>query len=82
MKGGLEAVKRFLEAVTIPIVAPSLGGLESLVTLPATTSHAGMKPEEMRSLGITDSLVRVSVGIEASEDLNADFDQALRKAAA
>ena len=53
------------------------GGVETLVTLPATTSHLGMSPADREALGITDSLVRVSVGIESIDDLLADFDQAL-----
>lgn len=77
LDGGVEAAERFMNRVTIPIVAPSLGGIESLVTRPATTSHLGMEPEERRRVGIGDALIRVSVGIEAEEDLIADFKQAL-----
>ena len=77
LEGGLEAAKRFLAKVVLPLVAPSLGGPETLVTLPATTSHSGMDPVERRALGISDGLVRVSVGIEDVEDLIEDFDQAL-----
>ncbi|MBW2538842.1 MAG: PLP-dependent transferase [Deltaproteobacteria bacterium] len=62
----------------MPVVAPSLGGVETLITRPATTSHSGMPPDERRALGISDSLIRVSVGIEATEDLIEDFDQALK----
>ena len=68
---------RFLERLQIPLRAPSLGGVESLVTRPASTSHAGLSPEERRSLGIGDSLIRVSVGIETTGDLLEDFDHAL-----
>lgn len=77
MTGGLDAAERFIQATTLPVVAPSLGGVETLVTRPATTSHAGMTPEDRRRLGITDGLVRVSVGIEAAEDLLEDVDRAL-----
>jgi cystathionine beta-lyase/cystathionine gamma-synthase len=77
LRGGLAAAERFIEATTLPIVAPSLGGVETLVTRPATTSHSGMAPEDRRRLGITDSLIRVSVGIEATEDLIEDFQLAL-----
>jgi len=77
LKGGLEAAKQFMERVELPIAAPSLGGIETLVTRPATTSHSGMSPEERKAVGITDSLVRLSVGIEDVGDLIADFDQAL-----
>jgi cystathionine beta-lyase/cystathionine gamma-synthase len=77
LKGGLTAAERFMQRVTIPIVAPSLGGVETLVTRPATTSHAGMSPAERQAAGITDSLIRLSVGIEDTQDLIDDFDQAL-----
>ncbi len=76
--GGVAAADRFIAACTLPISAPSLGGVESLITRPATTSHAGMAPEERRRLGISDSLIRLSVGLEATEDLIEDFEQALR----
>lgn len=79
LRGGLEAATRFLANVHLPIEAPSLGGIESLVTRPATTSHSGMSPEDRRRLGITDSLIRVSVGIEDTEELIEDFAQALKK---
>jgi len=75
--GGVAAADRFIDACTLPISAPSLGGVESLITRPATTSHAGMAPEERRRLGISDSLIRLSVGLEAAEDLIEDFEQAL-----
>jgi cystathionine beta-lyase/cystathionine gamma-synthase len=80
LKGGLDATRRFVKALTIPLIAPSLGACETLVTLPATTSHLGMPAEERRALGITDSLVRVSVGLESTEDLLGDFGRALEKA--
>jgi cystathionine beta-lyase/cystathionine gamma-synthase len=79
-RGGVAAAARFMNAVTIPTVAPSLGGPETLVTRPALTSHSGMTREARLALGITDSLIRVSVGIEAGEDLVEDFGQALAKA--
>jgi cystathionine beta-lyase/cystathionine gamma-synthase len=78
LEDGLDAARRFLAKVVLPLVAPSLGGPETLVTLPATTSHSGMDPAERRALGISDGLVRVSVGIEDVEDIVEDFDQALR----
>ena len=77
LKGGLEAAERLINNVTLPICAPSLGGVESLITRPATTSHSGMSPKERGALGISDSLIRLSVGIEAKDDLIADLDQAL-----
>ena len=75
--GGVAAAERFMERCRLPVIAPSLGGVESLITRPATTSHAGMAPDERRKLGIADELIRLSVGLEAPEDLIADFDQAL-----
>lgn len=77
LSGGREAAERFLDRVRIPFSAPSLGGVESLVTIPATTSHSGVSPEDRLAMGISDSLVRVSVGLEDVNDLMADFDQAL-----
>ncbi len=77
LKDGLSAAQRFMDRVTIPIIAPSLGGVETLLTRPATTSHAGMSPEARQSLGITDGLIRVSVGIESTDEIIADFEQAL-----
>lgn len=79
IKGGLEAAQRFIDNTTLPIIAPSLGGVETLMTRPATTSHSGMSPEDRQRLGISDSLIRVSVGIEATEDIIEDFEQALNK---
>ncbi len=78
LKGGVEAAKRFIQNTTLPIVAPSLGGIESLITRPVTTSHSGLSKEDLDKLGISDSLIRVSVGIEATEDLIEDFKQALK----
>ena len=77
LHGGAATAQRLLDALTIPTVAPSLGGVESLVTLPAQTSHAGMSAEERDRVGVTDDLVRISCGIEGTEDLLADFAQAL-----
>jgi len=77
LAGGSAVAKRFQEAVTIPIVAPSLGGVETLITLPAATSHAGLTAEERLEVGVADGLIRISVGIEGTEDLVADFGAAL-----
>ena len=63
--------------VRIPAIAPSLGGVHTLLTRPATTSHAGLSREDRLRLGISDGLLRLSVGIEATEDLLEDFGQAL-----
>ena len=79
LAGGVEAAEEFLAALTVPAVAPSLGGVETLITRPAVTSHAGMSPEDREAAGITDDLIRLSVGIEDIEDLLADFANALDK---
>jgi cystathionine beta-lyase/cystathionine gamma-synthase len=76
-KGGADAAARLLERVRLPFVAPSLGGVETLATRPVTTSHAGMSPEDRARYGITDDLIRVSVGIEDARDLVDDFARAL-----
>jgi len=67
----------FIKKTTLPIVAPSLGGVETLITRPTITSHAGMSAEDRKRLGISDKLIRLSVGIEATDDLIADLEQAL-----
>lgn len=77
LKGGPPAVDRFLDRVTLAAVAPSLGGVESLVTLPAATSHAALSPEERRRAGISETLIRLSVGIEGTRDLIEDLANAL-----
>jgi len=77
LKGGLAAAERFMQRVTIPIIAPSLGGAETLISRPAVTSHAGMSPEERQAAGISEGLIRLSVGIEDTTDLIADFKNAL-----
>jgi len=78
LKGGLEAAERFTQNMTLPIIAPSLGGIETLITRPATTTHAGLSSEDRQKLGISDSLIRLSVGIEATEDIIEDFEHALK----
>lgn len=77
-----EVTDQFLKALHLPICAPSLGGVESLITRPATTSHLGLSKEDRQKIGISDALVRFSTGIEATEDLMEDFDQALKKISA
>jgi cystathionine beta-lyase/cystathionine gamma-synthase len=78
LEGGLEAAERFTQNMTLPIIAPSLGGIETLITRPATTTHAGLSSEDRQKLGISDSLIRLSVGIEATEDIIEDFEHALK----
>jgi cystathionine beta-lyase/cystathionine gamma-synthase len=77
--GSLENAKRVLKSVRLCSLAESLGGVETLISHPATMTHASVPPEERRRLGITDGLVRISVGIEDVEDIIADLDQALTK---
>jgi cystathionine beta-lyase/cystathionine gamma-synthase len=79
LKGGVEEAQRFSNRVTLPINAPSLGGVETLMTRPSRTSHSGMSAADRQRLGISDRLIRLSVGIEATEDLIQDFANALEK---
>jgi len=78
LKGPASRADEFAARVRLPIVAPSLGGVHTLLTRPATTSHAGLAPEERARLGIGDGLLRLSVGIESTEDLLEDLERALR----
>lgn len=75
--GSLENAKKVLESVKLCTLAESLGGVESLISHPATMTHASVPLEKREQLGITDGLVRVSVGIEDVEDIIEDLDQAL-----
>jgi cystathionine beta-lyase/cystathionine gamma-synthase len=77
LHGGVEAAEKFISRLALPISAPSLGGVESLITRPASTSHSGMTAEERIRAGIADHLIRLSVGLEAADDLVKDFEQAL-----
>lgn len=77
MSGGVDAAETLISRVKLPIAAPSLGGVESLITRPATTSHSGMSRADRERAGIRDGLIRLSIGLEAPEDLIADFTQAL-----
>jgi cystathionine beta-lyase/cystathionine gamma-synthase len=75
--GDSGVARRFVERTKIFALAESLGGVESLIGHPASMTHASIPPEMRRRMGLTDSLVRLSVGIEDVEDLIADLDQAL-----
>ena len=77
IKGGLEGAKKFLERTEIFSLAESLGGVESLIEHPAIMTHASIPPEVREEIGISDGLVRLSVGIEALEDLIDDLEKAL-----
>jgi len=76
---GLEAARRLLNSVNLCSLAESLGGVETLISLPALMTHASMPPAVRQQIGITEGLVRLSVGLEDAEDLIADLDQALDK---
>lgn len=78
LSGGLSETKLFLEQLRLFTLAESLGGVESLVCHPALMTHASLPPERRSELGIDDTLVRLSVGIEAVEDLQTDIAQAFR----
>jgi len=78
LEGPVGRADGFASRVRIPTVAPSLGGVHTLLTRPATTSHAGLSREDRLRLGIKDGLLRLLVGIEATEDLMEDLAQALR----
>lgn len=75
--GGIEAVRRFVESVAIFNLAESLGGVESLVAHPATMTHFGMGAEARRVAGISDQLLRLSIGLESEADLIADLERGL-----
>src|ERR1700726_2606115 len=77
--GSLEAAKALLNHVRICSLAESLGGVETLISHPALMTHASMPTEKQKEVGITQGLIRLSVGIEDVEDLMADLDQALAK---
>ena len=77
LKGGLDAGRRVMDRVRLAILAVSLGGVETLIEHPASMTHAGVAREERLKAGISDGLVRYSVGIEDPDDLIADLQQAL-----
>jgi methionine-gamma-lyase len=79
LKGGFEAGKKLLNSLKIMTLAVSLGGVESLIQHPASMTHSGVKREERIKAGITDGLVRLSVGCESAEDLINDLKSALEK---
>lgn len=77
LEGGVAAADQLIARATIPIHAPSLGGTETLISRPAIMSHAGLAPEVRRRQGISDDLIRLSVGLEATADLVEDLGVAL-----
>ncbi|MBT8395383.1 MAG: PLP-dependent transferase, partial [Gemmatimonadetes bacterium] len=78
LAGGIEEAETFLGKLTLPAHAASLGGAESLIVRPAAATHGGVPPEERARSGISDNLIRFSVGLEDVEDLLNDFDAALK----
>ena len=77
VESDLDGTQRFVDAVRIPYIGPSLGGVESRIEMPATMSYWDLSRDERYALGITDSLVRLSLGVEDGDDLVADLEQAL-----
>jgi len=77
--GSLEAARRLLDSVKLHSLAESLGGVETLISHPASMTHASVPPERRAAIGITDGLVRISAGIEDIDDLKEDLLQALER---
>ena len=82
VEGTGEDARRVSEAMRLFTLAPSLGGVESLVSIPVLTSHLTVDPEERKRSGITEQMIRLSVGIENAEDLVADLERALEAVSA
>ncbi|EAT44603.1 AAEL004059-PB [Aedes aegypti] len=80
IKGGMEESTKFLQSLEVFTLAESLGGYESLAEVPSVMTHASVPPEHRALLGITDNLIRISVGLEDADDLIVDLKQALEKA--
>ena len=79
MKGGLRAVRRLIRALDLVALVPSLGDVATTLTHPARSSHAYLSPAERAAVGVTDGLVRLSVGIEERDDILSDLKQALAR---
>lgn len=80
MKNGFDAAKRVMDGIQVCSFTTSLGEIDTLLIHPASTSHIGLAPEERQAIGVTDALIRLSVGIESIVDLQEDLDQALNEA--
>ena len=78
IKGGLPAARKFIESVKLASHLANIGDAKTLVIHPASTTHSQQTPEELEAAGITDDYVRISVGLEDIEDIQADLEQALR----
>jgi cystathionine gamma-synthase len=81
LHGGVDSVRAFVDGLRCFSLAESLGGVESLIAHPATMTHASMDAQARRTAGISDTLLRISVGIEAAEDLLRDLQGGLGRAA-
>jgi cystathionine gamma-synthase len=79
INGNLAAAKRFLDSLKLCFIAPSLGGVETLITHPATVTYYSYTRKQRYALGITDTLIRLAVGVEDADDIIADLDQALKR---
>ena len=77
LNGGAEAADRFLDSSELAAVAVSMGGPETLMVRPSQAVHSNLSPEERARSGISETLIRLSVGLEATADIIADFEQAL-----
>jgi cystathionine beta-lyase/cystathionine gamma-synthase len=77
LAGGLEAAQRFCEALQLAWIAASLGGSHTLVAHPASTTHRQVAPEARSAQGLTDGLIRISVGLEDAEDVVQDMERGL-----
>jgi O-succinylhomoserine sulfhydrylase len=78
IKGGLEAGRNFLNKLQLFSLTPNLGDAKSIATHPASTTHSKLKPEERLAVGISDGLVRLSIGLEHIDDIWEDLEQALK----
>ncbi len=79
VKGGVKAAVRVCDSLTVAVNAMSLGGVETLVSIPVYSSHVNMSDAELKQHGVTPGMIRISVGVEGIDDLIADFEQALKK---
>ena len=79
LRGSMRDTIRFTESLRVSTLGGSLGAVETLVVQPASMTHTQLSPRERKAMGITDTLIRVSVGIEDPEDLIEEFDRALKR---
>jgi len=79
LKGGVKRAHRFIDALELVSISSNLGDTRTIITHPATTTHSKLSPEERKMSGITDGMIRVSVGLEHIDDLISDFSQAIKK---